>query len=171
MILLRIVRRSRWGSPDWLSDGQAPGYSIADFLPEDSTATISLFKVGAARELEEQVVAALASKRESVNSVFDYVLFPEDYLDQVGVSSEQTKGETPDDRVNEELHFDACHVELNSIANLVTLVYAGCRDEGNSVELHRFTPSTIKALIGRFLDPGDLAEARVTPGVLKMFRT
>lgn len=115
-------------------------------------------------------MAALASKRESVNSVFDYVLFPEDYLDQVGVSSEQTKGDTPDDRVNEELHLDASHLELNPVANLVTLVHTGYHDEGNSVELPRYTPSGIRPLIRQFLDSGDLDEAKVSPGVLNKVR-
>ena len=161
------MRRSRWDTPDWLSEGQAPGYSTRDFLPDDATATISLFKVGDDRELEEQVVAALASERESVNSVFDYVLFPEDYLDQVGVSSEQTKGKTPDDTVNGELHLDASHVEANAVASLVTLVHADYRNSG---ALPRYTPGKIKPLIRRFLDSGDLDEARVSPGVLEKVR-
>ena len=167
MILLRLVRRSSfWDSPDWLSEGQAPVYTITDFLPSDSTARISLFKVGDDRELEEQVVAALASNREAV-SVVDYVLFPEDYLNQVGVPSEQTKGETPDDRVNEELHLDTGHLELIPVANLVTLVHADYR---NSAKLPRYTPGKIKPLVRRFLDSGDLDEARVSPGVLKKVR-
>lgn len=166
MILLRRIRRTLWDSPAWLSDGQAPGYSITDFLPSESTARISLYKVGATREEEEQVVAALASKRDAVVA-FDYVLFPEDYLDRVGVPSEETKGDTPDGRVNEELHLDAGHFEATAVANLVTLVYAGQYDDGNPVELHRYTPTKIKQLIRQFLDSGDLDQARVNPGVLK----
>ena len=112
-------------------------------------------------------MAALASERESVNSVFDYVLFPESYLDQVGMSSEQTKGKTPDDTVNEELHVDASHVEAKPLADLVTLVHG---DYHNPADLPRYTPGKIKSLVNRFLESGDLDEARVSPGVLEKVR-
>lgn len=170
-MLLRRVRRTRWDTPEWLSEGQAPVYPILDFFDDEDLAItrISLFRVGSSREFEERVLAALGSTRDSVAAV-DYVLFPEGFLEEAGVPSEVTAGDTPDEEVNSEMHLDVGHLELLAVANLVTRVHVAWRDTDSSVELCRCKPGEMKALIRRFLDSGDLSETSVTPGVLKKVR-
>lgn len=110
--VLRVIRQSRW--LDYLrqvsTDADVPADPLGDLHTRDNR--LSVFIVNAQNDSEiERVVAACAANRETLQNV-DYALLDAARLAEADVGIESTRGETPDDQVND------CHRDLVSLTGL-----------------------------------------------------
>jgi hypothetical protein len=108
-LLLRIVqRRTVW--EDFVEDPVRPVEEGSLSLPRDffvDNAALSVFHIADDERNLAQVLAAMAAGRNKGN--VDYLLFPEQYVQDTGLTSLETAGATLDDEVNG-WHSDLVHL-------------------------------------------------------------
>ena len=121
-LVLRLVRQSRWDTPDkrdWLAEGEIPADPLADFATNENC--LSVWLVNDDKRDLVDVTAALAASRERADKL-DYVLFPLDHLLAAGIEIRETSGQTPDRRVNG-LHRDLTHLSAANVLALTNRVW------------------------------------------------
>jgi len=116
--LLRGIKLGRWRRPpegEWLEAGEIPADPVADFRTiENRFSVYMLLDEGPSLD---RVVAAIASGREKVEN-FDYIVFEEDLLAEIGIRTEISAGATRDQEVN------ACHLDLVELTGKKVLCLA-----------------------------------------------
>lgn len=151
MKFLRKVRRGKWvkhPSDDWPEDS---GLSC-DVLDDMQTneCALSVYAITDATDRKRVAVAMAATKQEI--ALVDYIVFDGSSLESLGVTIQQTKGDTPDSGVNE-LHYDLGNLTLKRLAQLTEIVSAG--------EHERIRRSDVKELLCAAARSGQLNVASI----------
>jgi hypothetical protein len=123
MLVLRLVRQSRWDWPtnlSWLEAGDIPADPLADFAGTVDN-RLSVWLVADDRSNLRRVVAAMAANRDKLDKL-DYVLFPLDHLAALGIKLLETPGDTPDQEANE-YHCDLVELSANDVVHLTKRVF------------------------------------------------
>ena len=122
-LFLRAINQARWYKKpdvDWLEDGELKGDVLTDI--EAKNGKLSVYKVTNEADAE-RISVALAATRERPDKV-DYAVFEDSNLKSLGITINQTKGETPDDKVNT-VHYELGDLTVKRIAKLAEIISAG----------------------------------------------
>lgn len=120
---LRVTNRGRWYKyPDvtWLAAGELQGDALSDIRTQDGR--LSVYKVANDADRQRVAVALAATRKEFAN--VDYAVFGDSGLDELGITVQQTEGETPDETVNG-LHYELGNLTVERLALLAKIVSAG----------------------------------------------
>jgi hypothetical protein len=148
-LFLRKVTHAKWllgKPPAWLEPHDIPADLLGDFRTTRNT--ISLYEIKDDRSNLERVAAALAANSQSL-SHFDYLLFDPPLLERVGLSSDVTKGGTPDAKVNE-WHSDIVKVSGLKLIELIKLLLV--QGELGRIQEKQVVKLIAKSMASDFID-------------------
>lgn len=151
--LLRKIRKNKWYKTEtisWLLPGEFQSDPLCDLNTTENK--LSVYRVEDDCSNLERVVSALAANCEKIAN-FDCILFDEKILNNVGIKSEQTKGDTPDEVVNN------CHLDLIELSALKLVELA--KQALNQGEVKRFLPQDITELLVDSIQKGYINKAKM----------
>jgi len=141
-LLLRIIRQARWLSA-WetldtedIADNDVPADPVADLDTKQNK--LSVYVVADDRSDLGRIVAALAANRPQLQKL-DYALFDERTIPTISIKAQKTKGQTPDDGVNDK------HLDLVALTGLKLVALA--RAILDQAQIERKPPKDVAALI------------------------
>ena len=120
---LRTTRQGRryiYPVVDWLGEDELQGDALSDIVTKHGR--LSVFNVANNAD-RQRVAVALAANREDITTL-DYAVFDDSCLRDLGITVQQTRGDTPDETVNE-LHYELGNLTVDRLALLTRIVYAG----------------------------------------------
>ena len=141
-----------------MAAGEACGDILRDFRTEKGR--LSLWTIDDSNL--DRVIAAVAATKKNVEQV-DFVLFPEELLESVGIKVQQVNGNTPDPVANRTWHFDILELTVRHIAVLA----AAINERG---ELGRKHEPDIKQLLRDGLESLRLEESLMKPELVAKLR-
>jgi hypothetical protein len=144
------------GKYDWLAEGEIPADPLADFANTTENC-LSAWLIDDDRKDLDDVVAALAASREKVDKL-DYLLFPQDHLQAVGVDVSPATGNTPDEQVNAN-HRDLTHLSAQKVLALTSKVWS------ENLGLVRIDPRRVVQLVADAVRSGRIPIDRLRPMV------
>jgi hypothetical protein len=114
--LLRKIRKNRWDidTHSWLNSGELQADCLGDMVTTHNK--LSVYRITEDKSNLKRVTAALAANCNYISN-FDYFLFNEELLPNIGVKSEDTKGNTSDESVNS-WHIDLVEISLPKLVYL-----------------------------------------------------
>ena len=118
---LRTVRQSRWLQHplvSWLQPNELKGDVLSDLQPHNGD--LSVFKIVEEAD-KDRILTAFAAARDSLQ-IIDYAIFDDTRLLSSGISSVQSAGVTPDNVVNENLHYDLKSLTTFKIISLTEII-------------------------------------------------
>ncbi|MXX21344.1 MAG: hypothetical protein F4W68_03665 [Cenarchaeum sp. SB0661_bin_35] len=120
---LRTTRQGRWyiyPEVDWLDEYELQSDTLSDIMTKNGR--LSVFSVSNHAD-KQRVAVALAANRENITNM-DYAVFDESCLRPLGITVQQTKGETPDEYANK-LHYELGDLTVERLALLTKIAYTG----------------------------------------------
>src|SRR5262249_40354941 len=93
---------------------------------------------------------------------FDYVLFPEEMLEEAGLATETSRGDLPDNDANAKWHRDIVKISARKLITLVALIHQRC-------SVARYLEEDVIELIRKFSESGFIEKKRLKPGITKYF--
>lgn len=157
-LLLRKVNSRRWlalDGLDWLDEGDIPADPLGDLTTKDNA--LSLWHIDDDRGNLNRVVAAMATTCDYI-SKFDYALFDERFLSQIGIDLEQTPAQTPDAEANAAWHYDLKRLSARKLVELAKLILRADNRE-------RINPPRVKSLVTGAVAAGHLEIASLSQKV------
>jgi hypothetical protein len=155
LVFRMINSRVRWYKglpPSWLeTPDDCPADSLNDFRTHDNS--LSTFIVDDDRSNLNRIVAALAGTRPDIDKL-DYLLFDLQTLSTSSVRTKKSRGDTPDEKVNE-WHVDIIEVSGFKLVRLISAIRAGQYQTG------RFLPKEIRQLIEQGVNSGEINRERL----------
>jgi len=144
--LLRKIRKNKWYKTEtiaWLLPGEFQSDPLCDLATTENK--LSVYRVEDDYSNLNRVVSALAANCDKIAN-FDYLLFEETILKEIGIKSEQIKGDTPDEIVNN------CHLDLVELSafRLVDLA----KHALNKGKVYRFLPRKVTDLLAESIHKG-----------------
>jgi len=147
--ILRTIRKGRW-LPNKGSETQEERFARAlnDLqLSEDNK--LSIWYVEHDHSNLERLVTAFGANRDHLDNV-DYILLDDQWLLELGIQSEQTEGNTPDQEVNQRWHYDLVEISADSHQALTKALL----DQGH---ISRILPKQLlrlieQAIVSRYID-------------------
>lgn len=155
MFLRKVERRLwDWREEDipWLPPNEFPAAPLGD-LRTSADSKLSVWHIEEDRSNLALVVAAVAASRDHADK-FDYVLFSEDILREVGIHAEVTRGTSRDSATNEQWHRDLTELTASKLVVLARLI-------GRYGTTDRFMENEVELLIREAIAAG-----RIDPGKL-----
>lgn len=156
-LVLRIIRQARWDVSEecgWLGEDDIPADPLADFA-NTADNCLSVWLVEDTQQQFRQVVAAMAASRDKLDE-FDYVLFPHEHLDAVGIAVANTPGETLDAEANR-FHRHLIELSANKVVALTKRVLA------EHSRLDRIQKPGVAQFVVDAVDSGRVALAKLRP--------
>ena len=153
MKFLRKIRRGKWAKhpvDDWPEDSGLHCDAFDDMQTKECSLSVYAIMDMADRK---RVAVALAATRDEI-SLMDYAVFEGSSLESLGITIRQSKGDTPDQDVNE-LHYDLESLTVKRLAQLTEIVSTG--------EHERIPRQDIKASLHEAVRVGRLSMARIRP--------
>ncbi|MEH2299367.1 MAG: hypothetical protein V7K88_10110 [Nostoc sp.] len=147
------MRKSKWYKTEttaWLLLGEFQSDLLGDLATSGNK--LSVYRVEDDCSNLERLVAALAANCDRIAN-FDYVLFEEKILKDIGIKSEHTKGETPDETVNN-CHLDLIELSAFRLVDLAKQIL----DRG---KVERFSPLKVTNLLADSIKKGYLNKAKM----------
>lgn len=154
---LRLIKQRRWHmypKIDWLEEGAIQGDALTDIRPIEGK--LSVYKID--NDSEQRVITALAAARDCVSHI-DYVVFEDSKLDSIGITVEQTDGNTPDVDVNK-LHYDLGKLSVERLVILAQIISQSKLDR-------KFQPEVIEHMRDA-INTGYLDKAKIKEKLLKV---
>jgi hypothetical protein len=156
-LLLRTIRKAKWYKNEnvsWLAEGELQADAMADLSTKDNE--LSVWHIEYDRSNLEQVVAALAAGRDSIANL-DYALFDQQILSAIGIKIKDTKGGSPDEKVNS-WHRDLMELSATKLMELAKAIQTKAAKE-------RILPKDIIRFIKQAAESGQIDLAKLKPGV------
>lgn len=113
--------------------------------------TLSLWKVSSEEEIEKAVIA-LSSRRDNVQK-FDYILIPEDIMDEIGLILKDSDGKSPLKSFNDK-HCDIIELNYSKMGIVVKLIQDLLKNDENSIK--RVHLSEVKKLLSDAISKEEL---------------
>jgi hypothetical protein len=159
--ILRTIRKGRWllNKP---SETQEERFARAlnDLqLSEDNK--LSIWYVEHDHSNLERLVTALGANRDHLDNV-DYILLDDQWLLELGIQSERTEGNTPDQEVNQRWHYDLVEISADNHKALTKALL----DQG---QIGRILPKQLLRLIEQAIVSGHIDFDKLKPGMQKKF--
>ena len=96
--LLRKIRKNRWYKTDemvWLSDGELPADSLSDLATQSNE--LSVYHISINESNLDRVIAALAANSGFLSN-FDFAIFGDEIVSEIGIKIKKSPGDSPDDK-------------------------------------------------------------------------
>ena len=140
-LFLRAIKQARWFKKpvvDWLEDDELKGDALSDI--EDRNGKLSVYKVTHEADIE-RISVALAATKDGPDKV-DCAVFADANLKSLGITINQTKGETPDDEVNM-LHHELGNLTVKRLVKLAKIISAGEHSRIQQKEIRRLLHESV----------------------------
>jgi hypothetical protein len=151
-IVVRKIRKARWNiHPDisWLDPNDVQADTLLDLKTENNQLSVYFLDDAAALD---QLAAALASTCDNIAN-FDYVLFSQEILSEIGINVAKATGDTPDDTIN------SWHRHLSEIsATKLVQLAKEARARGT---IDRLSHKTVHKLVARGMVTNQLDRTRM----------
>ena len=149
---LRVIRRkSRWLNCDNTQDLSCDVFQ--DLMPK--CCELSVFVVNN-EEDKYRVIMALSATRDGLSKL-DYIIFEKSIIEPLGIFTNKTDGETPDDCANN-LHY--------LLTNLSALRLANFAEKLNTYKIDTKTRKDIKAELPKFIQENNISK-KINKSLLK----
>lgn len=151
--LLRKIRRNRWYKTepiDWLPDGELQADPLSDLGTKSNE--LSVYHVVIDEANLDRIIASLAANSEQWDN-FDFAIFNENIISDLGIKIKNSKGELPDEQVNN-WHNDLCELSATKLVILAKAIYEKAR-------IDRKTPAQVLNLVADFLMNGQIDRSRI----------
>lgn len=114
---LRKKNRWHWSQPlSWLDEGDVPADPLANL--ETKKNTLSVFEIDNDISRIERIAAAMAGQsNEGPKVEFEYVIFDQSILGEIGIKIVNSDGQTPDSEVNS-WHRDLTELSVTKLSSL-----------------------------------------------------
>lgn len=158
---LRAINKNRWHrntSLSLLPEHEIPAQALYDLVPRPEE-NLSLWHIDDEKQNLNRVAAAIASSRERIDK-FDYALFAQEVIGNLGITIVQSAGKSPDDYANTSWHWEVINFTANQAVRLAEKIYVGA-------EIERKSQVTIKNLIHQGIESEHLQKRRISPKLLK----
>ena len=153
---MRSIRRSRWypeAVQPWLPPNEPPADCLSDLETEHNE--LSVWLIDDDRANLERVVAALASKRQSLVP-FDCRLVPIGRVRQLRLQLSQTPGDSHDHEANQLWHRDLQFLSAGRLTSLSRCLW-------RRGESRRFSPAQVRKLLIAGIQQGRLNRDDLRP--------
>ncbi len=152
-LLLRKIRKNRWYKTeqlDWLPSGELPADPLSDLGTKSNE--LSVFHVSTDESNLNRIVASLATNVNQLSNV-DFALFDEKLISELGIRIKKSKGDLPDEQVNN------WHSDLYELS--ATKVLALAKAINDKAKIDRKLPLQVLNLIADMLISGQLDRSRI----------
>ncbi len=157
---LRRIRRGNWcprEEPlDWLPAGERPADALGDLKTRECS--LSVWQLTDDGSNRERILAAIASTRMSLGPV-DYIVFPSEMLEGLGLVVVKCAGDTHDRVANSAWHHDLTRVSDQRLVILGRRLLQWVSEDGT--RLSRVIPPNLKLLLIAGIDAGRLAGDKI----------
>ncbi|MGE5443847.1 MAG: hypothetical protein ACM3SR_04500 [Ignavibacteriales bacterium] len=152
---LRKIRKSKWyrhNDVPWLAEGELQADALRDLLT--SSNQLSVWHIEDDRSNLERTIAALAANVTD-NSNFDYALFDQQIVYEIGikVESKKTKGASPDEEVNS-WHCDLIELSASKLRELAKAIQT-------KAEIERIQVQDVIQLVAESISSGRIDRTKV----------
>jgi hypothetical protein len=150
---LRKIRKARWyKNPDvpWLTEGELQADALGDLLT--SSNQLSVWHIEDNRSNLERTIAALAANVTDISN-FDYALFDQQLVYEIGIKVESTKGASPDEEVNS-WHCDLIEVSASKLIELAKAIQT-------KAEIRRIQVQDIIQLVAEGISSGRIDRTKM----------
>jgi len=157
-LFLRIIRKAKWYKNEqvpWLPEGELQADTLTDLSTKSNE--LSVWHIEDDRSNLEQVVTALAAGRDNIASL-DYALFDQQTLLAINIKIKETKGGSPDEKVNS-WHRDLVELSATKLMALAKVI------QTEAVK-GRILPKDIIRLIKQAIASGQIERAKLKPGIV-----
>ena len=158
-LLLRAIRKNRWYMSDdipWLPKGEIQADPLGDLATGNNT--LSVWQVEDDNSNLKQVIAALASNRDSISNL-DYAVFDIDLLADTGIKVKINQGATPYEMANF-WHRDLVELTATKLVKLAeTMLIHSCRE--------RIPEKTVLNWIKDAVENGQIDKTKLSAGITK----
>lgn len=151
--LLRKIRKNKWYKTEdiaWLLPGEFQSDPLGDLATTENK--LSVYCVEDDCSNLERVVSALAANCDKIAN-FDCILFEKTILNNIGIKSVPTKGDTPDEIVNN------CHLDLVELSAFKLVDLA--KQALNKGRVERFLSQRVTELLGDSIQKGYINKAKM----------
>jgi len=151
--LLRKIRKNRWYKTeqlDWLPDGELPADPLSDLGTKSNE--LSVYNVSADESNLGRIIASLAANVDQLSHV-DFALFDENVISELGIKIKKSKGDLPDEQVNN-WHSDLYELSAPNILILAKAI-------NDKARIDRKLPAQILKLIADALTSGQIDRTRI----------
>lgn len=155
---LRTIRKAKWYKNEavsWLAEGELQADALADLATKGNE--LSVWHVEDDRSNLEQVVTALAAGRDNIANL-DYALFDQQILSAINIKIKETKGGSPDEKVNA-WHRDLVELSATKLIGLAKAIQTEAAKE-------RILPKDIIRLIKRAVVSGQIERTKLKSGIV-----
>lgn len=140
---------------NWLGPNDLAADALKSLNTDDNCLSIFVINNLSSPDLD-RVLAALAANRPNLDKL-DYTVFDLNVVSQLGITTTQTPGDTPDDVVNS-WHQDLTHLTATTVANL------GMEIKRSAIRVGRKSAKEIRILIRQ-----GVASKHIEPTKLKSY--
>lgn len=150
--LLRKIRRNRWYKEqiEWLPDGELQADPLSDLGTKSNE--LSVYHVVKDESNLDRIIASLAANSERCDN-FDFAIFDENIISELGIKIKKSKGELPDEQVNN-WHSDLCELSATKLVVLAKAIY-------DKAKTGRKVPEQVLNLVADSLINGQIDRSRV----------
>lgn len=152
-LLLRKIRRNRWYKTekiDWLPEGELQADPLNDLGTKSNE--LSVYHVSVDESNLDRIIASLAVNSEQLSHV-DYALFDENIISELGIKIKKSKGELPDEQVNN------WHSDLYELSATKLLVLAKAMND--KAKIDRKALMQVLNVIADLLVKGQIDRSRI----------
>jgi len=157
-LFLRTVRLNKWHpyppeECNWLPKGELHADPLADLAT--TRGALSIWRIEDGETDERRVIAALASRRDSLQSI-DYIVFGSDILKRLNIQVERSEGQSADNEINKSWHCDMIQLSAWKLVEFAETVVIH-----ENVIPKRITKGRLKEFIqdavsAKQVDPGEM---------------
>jgi len=118
-----MVRNSRWfpdETPRWLEEGEFQADALVDLETDDNKLSVWLIDEDSSNL--PRVIAAMAAHRKSA-CPFDYALFRDRLVAEIGTRIEKSLGDSEDDEANRLWHRDLVELSASKVMALAKVIF------------------------------------------------
>ena len=150
--LLRKIRKNRWYKEkfDWLPDGELQADPLSDLGTKSNE--LSVYHVVIDESNLDRIIASLAANSEQCDN-FDFAIFDENIISELGIKIKKSKGELPDEQVNN-WHSDLCELSATKLVILAKAIY-------DKAKTGRKVPEQVLNLVADSLRKGRIDRGRI----------
>ncbi len=125
----QTIWEGNWGDEyPWLIMPGLPSDLLGNEAVRTDNCELSVYFINEDKSNINRVMAALNAKREFLTDT-GYLLFEESLPSDIGIKVQQTDGETYDDHLNKNWHYDLVELNADAIVNLCEALVERCEIE------------------------------------------
>jgi len=150
--LLRAIRINRWDRGQaGISTKEIPADALTDLRTTQNKLSVWLLNKNSTHI--NRIIAALAGTRDKLAN-FDYLTFNQKIIPKVDIKQCHVNGDSPDDELNREFHYDLIEISGDRLLKLATYLYFNGKAE-------RLLPKQVALLIFEGVKNGQIDESKI----------